>query len=81
MTRITTAWGLGVPSPLSIEKVFAVGATLRAGGYRSHKHYFSKPHSEAERSSAIEFSRAVYWAVKDAERACDRGFGGKGVNV
>ena len=53
LTFITNAWGVGDPLPLTVEKVLAIGATLRAGKYRSFKNYFSRVHTEAERANAI----------------------------
>ena len=62
--------------PLTVEKVHAAGATLRAEGYRSHKNYLSRLYSEAQRGGAIESPLAVARAIKDANRACARGLVG-----
>ena len=32
LSRICDGWGLGSPLPLTVTKVLAIGATLRAGG-------------------------------------------------
>ena len=76
LTFITNAWGLGDPLPLTVEKVLAIGATLLAGKYRSFKNYFSRVHTEAERSNSIPHPVAVSRAIKDAQRACSGGMGG-----
>ena len=62
--------------PLTVEKVDAIGAALRAGGYISHNNYLSRVFSEAERANAIVSPAAVRRAIKDANRACARGLGG-----
>ena len=55
----------------------AIGATLRAGGDKSHKSYLSRVHSEAQRTNAIVFVIAVARAIKDTDRACAHGLGGR----
>ena len=61
--------------PLTVEKVLAIGATLRAGRYRSFKNYFSRVRTEAERADSIPHPVAVSRAIKDAQRAGARGIG------
>jgi len=68
---------LGDPLPLTVAEVDAVGATLKAGGYVSHKGDLSRLTSEAERRGAIVDPIAVHRARKDAERSCARGLGGR----
>ena len=75
LTRITSAWGLGDPLPLTTDRIFAVGATLKGGDYRSRTSDFSRLLSAGERHNAIEHPMAVSRALKDAERACARGRG------
>ena len=62
--------------PLTVEKIDAIGATLRAIGYISHKSNLSRVFSEAERATAIESPVAVRRAIKDANLACARGLRG-----
>ena len=47
--QIISCWEMGTPLHLSVGKVHAVGATLMAGGYKSHTNYTSRLHSEAQR--------------------------------
>ena len=62
---------------MTVAKVDAVGATLKAGRYASHKHYLSRLVSEAERRAATIDPIAVHRARKDAERSSARGLGGQ----
>ena len=76
LTRICRGWGWESPLPLTVAKVDAVGATLKAGRYASHTNYLSRLVSEAERRAAIVDPIAVHRARKDAERSCAIGLGG-----
>ena len=73
--RVLAAWGHASPLPLTAEKVRLLGATLRAGGYRSFRNYLCFVRVVAERMDAIPAPEQVRRAIKDAERACGRGLG------
>eukprot|EP00971_Amphidinium_carterae_P277354 5504600-Amphidinium_carterae.1 len=72
---ILAGWGLQFP-PLTVEGVMALGAALKAGGYRSAKLYLMEAKLEAERALTTGvLSAAVKRALVDAERSCTRGVG------
>ena len=70
--------GMGYPDPFPITpaRVRVLGATLRAGRYRSHANYLNLYVVEAERQGGRDPSAAVRRAVADAKCACGRGLGG-----
>ena len=72
--RIFSDWGTP-PLPPTIGKVALLGATLRAGGYRSAAGYLSLYRSTCTRDG-YSFSPDVALAARDAARSCARGLGG-----
>eukprot|EP00973_Karenia_brevis_P000875 120867-Karenia_brevis.AAC.1 len=66
-------WGMNL-APLTVEKVFALGATLKAGGYRSAALHFSAARVECERKDQF-VSASVQRAITDSIRSCERGMG------
>ena len=71
--KILLQWGFDFEH-LGPEVVHAVGATLRAGGYRSSDCILSQMSVDAERAG-IEISPATRRALTDAARSCRRGLG------
>ena len=63
------------PFPPSTRKVLALGAALKAGGYRSAEAYLQAYRTRAEREEC-PFGMAEVRALKDAVRSCRRGLGG-----
>ena len=72
-TKILSEWGFALED-LGPEAVHAVGATLRAGGYRSADNVLSQMRVDAERAG-IEVTAACRRALTDAARSCRRGIG------
>ena len=68
-------WGHDSPFPYTPDKVRCLGATLRAGRYRSFRNYFNVLNVAAEREGAIPDVAATRRAVIDAIRSCGRGLG------
>ena len=66
-------WQLDFP-PLDVYKVRVLGATLKAGGYRSASLYLSAARKECERSGFV-LGPDVLQALTDAKRSCERGLG------
>jgi hypothetical protein len=64
-------WGVE-PLPPTEEKVAALGATLKAGGYRSSSSYLSAYRGIIERAGYV-IDGPLSRAFKDAVRACERG--------
>ena len=63
-------------APLTVEKVYALGASLRWHRYRSAKQYLSTAAAQAERECPhIGPEPGVARALKDVRRACERGLG------
>ena len=71
--KIVLDWGFEL-ADFGPELIHAVGATLRAGGYRSACNILSQLRVDAERSG-IEVSAASQRALADAARSCRRGLG------
>ena len=68
-------WGLALV-PFTVEKVYALGASLRWYGYSSAKQYLSTAAAQAERECPhIGPEPGVARALKDVKRACERGLG------
>ena len=78
-SRLATAkvllaqWDL-TPIPISADVVLALGASLKAGGYRSAALYLSAVKVHSERHGFIT-SNVVERLIKDAVRSCERGQG------
>ena len=72
--RVFADWGTD-PLPPTPDKVALLGATLRAGGYRSAAGYLSLYRSTCARDG-YAFGPALAVAARDAARACARGIGG-----
>ena len=71
--RMLRLWGL-VPFPITQEKVIALGAGLKAGGYRSAGSVLSQYSTDAARAGQV-LSQPVARALTDATRSCARGLG------
>ena len=71
--RLLEFWGLPL-LPLSRHVVRCLGASLKAGKYRSASQYLSAAKQAAERNDQI-LPPSVLWALRDAKRACERGLG------
>ena len=63
------------PLPPSPQKVLALGAALKAGGYRSAESYLQAYRTRADREEC-PFGASEVRALKDAARSCRRGLGG-----
>ena len=74
IAKIFAQWGVAQYPP-SVHTVRVLGASLKAGGYRSAAAYFSMYAITAEREG-WELSQAVRRAITDATRSCERGIGG-----
>ena len=72
--RAFADWGTE-PYPPSIGKVHWLGATLKAGGYRSAAGYLSLYRSSCARAGH-GFGPELAVAMRDAARSCSRGLGG-----
>ena len=78
-SRLATAkvllaqWDL-TPIPISADVVLALGASLKAGGYRSAALYLSAVKVHSERQGFIT-SNVVERLIKDTVRSCERGQG------
>ena len=67
-------WGLQ-PLPLTVRLVRSLAASLRAGGYRAVKQYYSRARREHLRSLGEAPRELVEDAIKMYTRACQRGIG------
>jgi hypothetical protein len=77
LSTVTAAlgmWGLGLLPP-TIESISALGATLKAGHYRSAASYLTLYKGHAERAG-YEFTGHLQRSLRDAVRSCERGLGG-----
>ena len=74
ITTMLAMWG-HVPLPISVDKVFCLGASLKKGQYRSAGSYLSTYKIEAERHGN-EITKQIARALKDSERSAIRGLGG-----
>ena len=72
-SKILSDWGMDLKD-FGTEAVHAVGATLRAGGYRSSDNVLSQMKVDAERAG-VEITAATKRALTDAARSCRRGLG------
>ena len=72
--RFLSKFGLD-PLPPSADKVVALGASLKAGSYRSAPTYFSLYRTVARRHG-YTVDAAVDQAIRDMSRSCLRGLGG-----
>ena len=73
VTRALAGWGL-TPFPPSVEKIFALGATLKEGHYRSASSYIVTYKVEAQRLG-YSWGDPLHRALKDVTRSCERGLG------
>jgi hypothetical protein len=64
-----------LPLPPTTEKIVSLGATLKAGGYRSAESYLTLYKGHAERAG-YQFPGPLQRAIRDATRSCVRGLGG-----
>ena len=69
-----THWGLQ-PTPLTVNLVRRMAASLREGGYRAVDQYFSRARQEHLRAIGEAPSDVVEDAIKMYTRACQRGIG------
>ena len=67
-------WGHS-PLPPTPEKVMALGAALKAGGYSSAENYLSHYKVQCERAGS-PFSQTLLRVHTDTLRSCKRGVGG-----
>jgi hypothetical protein len=67
-------WNLELLPP-TCEKVIALGATLKAGGYRSALSYLTLYRGHVERGG-FQITGDLNRAFRDARRSCERGLGG-----
>ena len=74
VTRMFADWGVELCPP-TVEKVYLLGASLKAGGYRSADGYLSLYRSTCARHGH-GFGPELAVAVRDAARSCKRGLGG-----
>ena len=74
ITRIFADWGTDLYPP-SVGKVHLLGATLKAGGYRSAAGYVSLYRTHCARAGH-GFGPELAVAARDAARSCARGLGG-----
>ena len=74
ITAMLAMWG-HPPFPISVDKVFCLGASLKRGQYRSAGAYLSTYKIEAERHG-FEITAQILRAIKDSERSATRGLGG-----
>ena len=72
--RALATWHLELLPPTS-EKLEALGATLKLGGYRSASSYFSIYKGFAERSG-YQLTAVENRVLADSVRSCERGLGG-----
>ena len=68
------SWGMELLPPTS-EKIHALGATLKAGGYRSGGSYLTLYKGHSERAG-FELTGSQVRAFRDSIRSCERGLGG-----
>ena len=73
ITSAVAKWGL-VPLPPSREVLLALGAALKAGGYRSADTYISLWRVSCERAGHV-LGPDLERLVKDITRSCKRGLG------
>ena len=73
-TRMLDFWGLPMLPP-SAPGISALGASLKAGGYRSAAVYLGVYKSWVSRQGAL-WDSACQQAMADAIRSCERGLGG-----
>ena len=64
-----------VPLPPTVKKVLYIGASLKAGGYRSSAAYFSA-YRQSCRRLGYSVGPEIEAAISDAVRSCMRGIGG-----
>ena len=73
--RICSAWQVP-PVPLTTEVIERVAASLKVGGYRSGRQFFSRARREHRVRVRQPVPADVELAMKDAVRSLDRGIGG-----
>ena len=74
VTRLFADWGVELCPP-TVEKVYLLGTSLKAGGYRSADSYLSLYRSTCARHGH-GFGPELAVAARDAARLCNRGLGG-----
>jgi hypothetical protein len=74
VSKAFALWGRE-PLPPSIESVTELGATLKAGGYRSASSYLTAYRGLIERSG-YSIDGPLARSFRDAARSCERGLGG-----
>ena len=72
--KMLELWDLQVWPP-TLQKIKALGDTLKAGKYKSASQYLGAYRTEAERQG-FGFGAAEVRTLKDAVRSCERGLGG-----
>lgn len=73
VVRMLADWGVDLYPP-SVEKVYLLGASLKAGGYRSAPGYLSLYRVTCAREGHA-FGPDLAIAIRDAARSCTRGIG------
>ena len=71
---IAQAWNL-LPVPLTEELVLAVGASLKHGGYRASKNYFSRAQQEHREVCGTEVPPKITALIAKITRSINRGIG------
>ena len=71
---IAEAWGL-LPIPITDELVLAVGASLKNGGYRSSKNYFSRAMQEHRDHCINPLPESTLALITRVTRSINRGIG------
>ena len=71
---IAEAWGL-LPIPITDELVLAVGASLKNGGYRSSKNYFSRAMQEHRDHCVNPLPESTLALITKVTRSINRGIG------
>ena len=74
IVKALALWDM-LPLPPTTEKFLALGAVLKAGGYRSAPAYLNLYRAHAERSGH-SLDPPMHRAIRDASRSCLRGIGG-----
>ena len=74
VSRALAFWSMPLEPP-AVDKFHALGAALKAGGYRSASTYFSVYRGYLERAG-FDLTSAELRSIQDATRSCERGVGG-----
>ena len=73
--KICWEWNVS-PLPLTPEVIEKVSASLKAGGYKSVRQFFSRARREHIVSTCLQVPPEVELSMKDAVRSLERGLGG-----